>query len=76
MTHPYAAPCAQGGYCTEKGMSEPGFCKCKERVERIANLEHALLEMREIALACCRASDVDRINEIAKAAFAKPETGG
>lgn len=37
--------------------------------ERIERLETALLKMREIALACCRASDVDTINEIAREAF-------
>ncbi len=38
MEHPYAAPCADGGYCTEKGMGEPGFCVCKERMECLADL--------------------------------------
>jgi hypothetical protein len=36
---------------------------------RIETLEKALLDMREIALECCRASDVPRITEIAKGAF-------
>lgn len=37
--------------------------------------QKALLDMREIALACCRASDVDTINQIAKGAFEKGMDG-
>ncbi len=34
-------PC-HGGPCTEKGMAEPGFCKCKEAEDEIVRLRTAL----------------------------------
>lgn len=42
MRNQYARPCSDGGACTEKGMAIPGFCKCKEDSERVAELEAAI----------------------------------
>jgi len=41
MAHAYKRPC-HGGSCTEKGMAEPGFCKCQEDAETIGRLRRIL----------------------------------
>lgn len=40
----YQRPC-WGGPCTDKGMTEPGFCVCKAESDEIGRLRTALVEI-------------------------------
>lgn len=56
MNHPHARPC-QSGPCTEKGLSTPGFCKCKADAAEIDRLQEA--KRRALKLADERAKEAN-----------------